>query len=98
MPFEPGKVSNPHGSQGKWGQFRAALDRAIAQDDAKRLRQCAEVLLDKAAEGDIQAISLLADRLDGKPRQQTEVTGAEGGPIYIKTGIDRLLEAGRAGD
>jgi len=91
MPFQPGKSGNPSGSQGGWGQFRATLDRAIAQDDAKRLRQCAETLLDLAASGDLQAIAMIADRLDGKPRQQTEVSGPEGGPIYIKTGIDRIL-------
>lgn len=25
----------------------------------------------------------LGDRLDGKPKQQTEVTGADGGPLQI---------------
>ena len=69
MPFQPGKSGNPSGSQGGWGQFRATLDRAIAQDDAKRLRQCAETLLDLAASGDLQAIAMIADRLDGKPKQ-----------------------------
>ena len=69
MPFQPGKSGNPSGSQGGWGQFRATLDRAIAQDDAKRLRQCAETLLDLAAAGDLQAIAMIADRLDGKPKQ-----------------------------
>ena len=98
MPFELGQSGNPEGRRVEFGKFRATLDRAIAQDDAKRLRRCAEQLLDLAAGGDLQAIAMIADRLDGKPRQQTEVTGAEGGPIYIKTGIDRLLEAGRAGN
>ncbi len=91
MAFAPGQSGNPLGSLGGWGKFRATLDRAIAQDDAKRLRQCAETLLDLAAGGDLQAIAMIADRLDGKPRQQTEVSGPDGGPVYIKTGIDRLL-------
>ena len=93
MPFSPGQSGNPEGRrvEGGFGKFRQTLDRAIAQDDAKRLRQCAETLLDLAAGGDLQAIGMLADRLDGKPRQQTEITGADGGPVYIKTGIDRLL-------
>lgn len=50
--------------------FYAALDRAIAQDDGKRLRDCAEKLVDLAAAGEAWAVQMLADRLDGKAVQQ----------------------------
>lgn len=53
--------------------FIKALNRAIAQDSADRLRQCAERLLDLAAAGEAWAVKELADRLDGKPIQDTSV-------------------------
>jgi hypothetical protein len=57
--------------------FAEAINRAIAQDDGKRLRAIAEALLTKAADGDISAIKEFADRIDGKATQsiQAEVDG-----------------------
>lgn len=46
-----------------------ALNRAVAQDDGKRLRAAAEKLLDLAVEGNVPALKELGDRLDGKPIQ-----------------------------
>jgi len=48
------------------------LKRAIAADNAERLRAAAEKLLDLAAQGDTGQFQMLADRLDGKPKQQLE--------------------------
>ena len=69
MAFEKG---NQHAAKGKL--FGDALKRAIAQDDGKRLRQAAESLLTNAAEGEPWALTMLADRLDGKAAQSVEVT------------------------
>lgn len=52
--------------------FAEAINRAIKQDNGKRLRAIAESLLTKAAEGDISAIKEFADRVDGKVIQQIE--------------------------
>jgi hypothetical protein len=68
MPFEKG---NKLGAKGRL--FDGALKRAIAQDDGKRLRDAAEKLLSKAAEGEPWAIRELADRLDGKSQQTVSV-------------------------
>ena len=46
--------------------FAEAINRALAQDNGKRLRAIAEALLTKAADGDIAAIKEFADRTDGK--------------------------------
>lgn len=62
-----GQPGNNNANRGK--PWRAAIDRAIAQGDADRLRRIAEKLLDLAAAGDIQAIKELGDRLDGKAVQ-----------------------------
>lgn len=78
MPFEKG---NEHAKKGKL--FDAALRRAIAQEDGKRIREAAERLLDLAAAGEQWAVKELADRLDGKAKQQTEITGEGGGALQI---------------
>lgn len=87
MPWKPGESGNP-GGRGTAKPFLDTLNRAIAQDDAKRLRQCAERLLDLAAEGESWAVQMLADRLDGKPKQQTEVTGADGAPLVTSIAVE----------
>lgn len=68
MPWKPGETGNPKG-QIKEKKFIAALERAIAQDDGKRLREAAEGLLDAAAAKEPWAVKELADRLDGKSHQ-----------------------------
>ena len=78
MPFQPGVSGNPSGRQAN-KPFAEALKRAIAQNDAKKLRAIAEKLLEKAAEGEGWAIKELADRLDGKAHQS--ISGPEGGAV-----------------
>lgn len=77
--------------------FRDALMLAIKEAEAhenshRALRRVAERLLDEAAQGNVQAMKEIADRLDGKVPQ-----GIEGGetPIQheatiIVTGVPRL--------
>lgn len=92
MPFKKGQSGNP-GGRPKQKQFRTALQMELnaAGDDAKALRSIARKLLDKAEDGDLQAIREIADRLDGKP-----VQGIEGGDptnpiqIIISPDDDRL--------
>ena len=82
-------VGNQNAVKGK--QFYDALRRALAQNDWERLRKAAEVLADKAAAGEPWAIAELANRLDGKPAQQTILTGEDGGPVGIQviSGVPR---------
>lgn len=63
-------------NKGKDKPFAEALRMEIAEagTDHKRLRGIARKLLEKAEEGDLQAIQQVADRLDGKPVQESEVT------------------------
>ncbi len=68
--------------------FEQALLRAIAQDDGKRLRGAAEKLLDLAEQGAPWAVQYLADRLDGRPKQATEVTGEDGGPVKHSIAVE----------
>jgi hypothetical protein len=75
MAWQPGKSGNPNGSAGP-KRFQAALDRALAQDDGKRLRGAIEKLLDAAAAGEVWAIQFLADRLDGKATEFVNINHA----------------------
>lgn len=60
------------------------IRRALAQDkDPNRLRRLAEALIAKAEDGDLGALKEIGDRLDGKPSQQVELTGEEGGPVQV---------------
>lgn len=58
--------------------WRAAIDRALAERSRLTRKQAideiARVLIEKAEEGDLSAISMLGDRLDGKPHQSSDVT------------------------
>jgi hypothetical protein len=75
-----GQPGNDNATRNK--PWRAALDRAIAQDDSKRLRASAEELLNLAAAGESWAVQMLADRLDGKVPQA--ITGEDGGPLTVQ--------------
>ncbi len=50
------------------------IRRAIRQGDGEQLRKIAEKLIALAAEGDLQAIKELGDRLDGKSSQAIAAT------------------------
>jgi HPt (histidine-containing phosphotransfer) domain-containing protein len=54
--------------------FTEALRAALASDDYKALRRIAVRLIGMAEAGDLQAIGMIADRLDGKPKQATDIT------------------------
>jgi hypothetical protein len=63
--------------------FRDALMLAIkeAHGEHKKLRAVAESLVERAIEGDVRAITEVADRLDGKPAQA--IVGDNEAPLEI---------------
>ena len=70
--WKPGQSGNPNGAP-RLKKFLAKLERVIAQDDGKGLRDAADKVYKLAAEGEEWAIQFLADRLDGKPTQQLDM-------------------------
>lgn len=64
------------------------IRRAVVQGDGEALRRIADKLLAMAEDGDIQAMREIGDRLDGKPKQQTELSGPEGGAIPMQTVVN----------
>lgn len=85
-------VGNLNASKSK--RWYETLDRAIKQDEGARLRAAAEKLLDLAAAGEQWAVKEIGDRLDGKPTQQTEISGPDGGAIETISRIERVIVDG----
>lgn len=59
-----------------------SIRRACLAQDGKKLRAIADKLVEMAEAGDIQAMRELGDRLDGKAKQQTELSGPDGQPLF----------------
>ena len=72
MPFVKGKSGNPRGRQIENEKLRpitAAMTRALLANDAVKLRQLAESLIDRAIESDTRAAVEVLDRTEGKVPQ-----------------------------
>ncbi len=65
--------------------WREALRRAVLKrvEGSQNLDRLAGVVVAKALDGDMVAAKEIGDRLDGKPAQALEHTGAEGGPLVV---------------
>ena len=76
-------IGNSNAQKGKvWND---ALRRAIASDQGARVLKAAHRLLDDAANGEPWAIKELADRLDGKLKQESVIeTNADFAPQHIR--------------
>jgi uncharacterized lipoprotein YmbA len=88
-------LGNKNASHAK--PFLNALERAIAQEDAKRLRAAAEKLLDMAAEGVPWALEFLVERLDGRVAQSVSISGEVAHTVRSVSETDSLLEGVLAG-
>jgi hypothetical protein len=61
-------------------------------DNHKALRKIAAVLLAKAANGDVPAINVLADRTDGKVAQALIGDSEEDGVRLVHTIVRKIIE------
>lgn len=70
------KAGRPKGATNKDKPFAEALRLELnaAGEDHKALRKIAAKVILMAENGDMQAINAIADRLDGKPAQESTVT------------------------
>ena len=60
-----------------------AINRVLLAEDGQKMRDLAEKLVKAGLAGDVTALKEIGDRMDGKPKQQLEVAGDEGGPLRI---------------
>jgi HPt (histidine-containing phosphotransfer) domain-containing protein len=89
-------VGNQNGAKGK--QWADAVKRAIRTKYGKEwdesLEELAKGLVEAAAAGDLQALKEVGDRLDGKPKQQTEISGPDGEAIPMRTVVNFVAPGG----
>lgn len=86
MTFVKGQSGNPGGRK------RSPLSDALRKDlTPAKAASVAATLLAEAEAGNMQAMSILFDRVEGKPLQPHELGGPGGGPfrIVIETVNDR---------
>ena len=94
MTFKKGQSGNP-GGRGSDKQFRQALMISLKETagNFKKIRKVTDALVTKAIEGNVQAIALIADRIDGKVEQRESVQ-EEREAIFSRASdaVDRLYE------
>ena len=79
--FVKGNNANPGGRPKSDLSITALIDAAVNEDDWKFI---IAALLKKARRGDHKAIEMLLDRRFGRPVQQNQLTGADGGAVAIR--------------
>ena len=72
--------------------LKEADGRTLDGQPNTKLRQIAEKLVAKAIEGEGWAIKEIADRTDGKPFQQIEMTGEDGGALKVEVVTRRIID------
>lgn len=102
-PFKKGESGNPNGRPRKLPELDKLLAEVLGEDpsdpDAKsEAKEVLKRLIKSAKEGNVQAQIAVLDRAYGKPKQQTELTGANGANLFSVTPasaerIDALLAA-----
>ena len=86
--FRKGESGNPKGRPPKKDCIRDCLRELLAEEitlpDGTKITK-AQFVAAKAfslvAQGELPAIKYISDQVDGTPKQQVEVSGAEGGPL-----------------
>ena len=74
--------------------FYDQLRKVLVQEDALKLRAIATKLIEAAEDGEPWAVKEIMDRMDGKPIQAQEITGADGAE-FVK-GIGFMFVDGNA--
>ena len=102
MAWKPGQSGNPAGKKPgtlKEKPYREALRMEIAAaEDFRGLRAIARAHLEKARSGDMPAIKELADRLDGRPAQESNVSIQQRPVRELTTEELMVIAAGGARD
>ena len=89
--FKPGHSGNPEGRP-KGPSLLAALKQRLAEHP-EEVDAIIDQLISMAVGGELKAIEIVGDRLDGKPTQRSEITGADGGPMVNIIHQDYQAEA-----
>lgn len=79
-------LGNTNSAKGRpWAAaIEAVLEEQSRVQRKKQLEAIALKVIGMAKEGDIAAIQEIGNRLDGRPKQVTELVGAGGGPLQLE--------------
>lgn len=72
---------------------RRAVLRRLENEEGKpqKIERLADNLVELGLKGDITAIKEIGDRLDGRPKQTSEVSGPDGGEIPHKLVVETAV-------
>jgi Family of unknown function (DUF5681) len=87
-PWKPGQSGNPGGRPKR--DLAADIARAIFEQDSEAITRA---FAGELMKGNAKVFSALADRAYGKPRQQIEQMGEDGGPVQTSI-VVRFVGAG----
>jgi hypothetical protein len=91
-PFKPGESGNP-GGKTKKPLVDRMLQEALSADDSAKAKKIAEKLVSMAEHGSLNAIKLIAERTEGKPKRNPEDSQKESGVSLTQEQIQvRLAE------
>jgi hypothetical protein len=90
-PWKPGQSGNP-GGRPKRRLIDEALEELLLSNDSELALAIAKKLLARAKTGEIKAIQLVAERVQGRPKRHLELSGPDGGPLDIRNMTDEELE------
>ena len=83
-----GQPGNQNAAKGK--MFEGALKRALARNDGS-LNRIADKLVQEAEAGEQWAVQMVADRLDGKAKQQIVGGDDDDNPLRFIARIERVI-------
>lgn len=89
--FTPGQSGNPSGRPKK-RLIDEVLKELLLTEDSKVAEAIAQVLLGKAKRGDLRAIQLVVERVQGRPKHSMELSGIDGGPMRFEDMSDEQLD------
>jgi HPt (histidine-containing phosphotransfer) domain-containing protein len=90
-PWKPGQSGNP-GGRPKGRLIDEALEELLLGNDSELALAIAKKLLARAKAGEVKAIQLVAERVQGKPKRQIELSGPDGGPLDINNMTNAELD------
>lgn len=90
--FKKGVSANPGGRPKRgwnWAKlFELAVEEELTTKDGTMTAQAKQFIVKKlvrmAVDGDMAAVKEIMNRMDGMPKQSTEIGGLDGGPLTIE--------------
>ena len=90
MPYQKGQSGNPKGRPKKGTAMADALRTVLnkSEDGRQNKRAVAEKLVEMARSGNLEAMKLLFERVDGKVPETRVLEGSKDAPVAIKVVYD----------